>query len=59
MLLHNLRGLTLNLQEMKKASSLVEAPNVDNNPSIDTSKKRFEKPQETKERNVYIMHQIV
>lgn len=42
------------LQELKKASSLVEAPNVDNKPDIESLKKRFKKQQDTKERNATI-----
>ena len=45
---------TEQLQEMKKASSLVEAPNIDTKPNIESLKKRFTKPQEIKERNVII-----
>lgn len=45
---------TAQLQEMKKASSLVEAPDVGNKPNIKTLKKRFKKPQETKKRNTAI-----
>jgi len=42
------------LQEMKKASSLVEAPNIEKKPDIELLKKRFTKSQETKERNATI-----
>ena len=42
------------LQEMKKASSLVEAPNIDTKPDIKTLAKRFKKSQTTKERNATI-----
>jgi len=42
------------LQELKKASSLVEAPNIDNKPDIKSLKKRFKKQQDTKERNATI-----
>ena len=39
---------TSQLDEMRKASSLIEAPNVDRKPDIDTLKKRFNKQQDTK-----------
>ncbi|BAF72254.1 conserved hypothetical protein [Sulfurovum sp. NBC37-1] len=42
------------LAELKTASSLVEAPNVDKKPDIEKLKKRFSKKQGTKERNVTI-----
>jgi len=42
------------LSEMKKASSLVEVPNIDKKPNIESLKKRFTKSQETKERNATI-----
>ncbi|SFV56762.1 hypothetical protein MNB_SV-3-838 [hydrothermal vent metagenome] len=45
---------TSQLNEMRKASSLVEAPNIDNKPNIDTLRKRFKKLQEIKERNATI-----
>jgi len=45
---------TSQLQEMKKASSLVEAPNIEKKPDIESLKKRFTKSQEIKERNVTI-----
>jgi len=45
---------TSQLQEMKKASSLVEAPNIDKKPDIESLKKRFAKSQEIKERNATI-----
>ena len=45
---------TSQLQEMKKSSSLVEAPNVDKKPDSEALKKRFEKLKETKERNATI-----
>ncbi len=39
------------LQELKKASSLVEAPNIDIKPDIDKLKRVFEEIKETQERN--------
>jgi len=45
---------TSQLQEMKKASSLVEAPNVDKKPDIKMLSKQFKKSQTTKERNAII-----
>jgi len=45
---------TSQLQEMKKASSLVEAPNIEKKPDIESLKKRFTKSQEIKERNATI-----
>jgi len=42
------------LSQMKKASSLVEAPNIDKKPDMESLKKRFKKPQEIKERNATI-----
>ena len=36
---------------MKKASSLVEAPNVDRKPDIEKLRKIFAKAEDTKERN--------
>jgi len=45
---------TSQLAEMKKASSLVEAPNIDKKPDIESLKKRFTKSQEIKERNATI-----
>ena len=42
---------TSQLQEMKKASSLVEAPNVDRKPDIEKLRKIFAKAEDTKERN--------
>ncbi len=45
---------TTQLQEMRKSSSLVEAPNIDKKPDIEKLKKRFDIPQETKERNIKI-----
>jgi len=45
---------TEQLSQMKKASSLVEAPNIDKKPDIESLKKRFNKSQEIKERNATI-----
>ena len=42
---------TSQLQEMKKASSLVQAPNVDRKPDIEKLRKIFAKAEDTKERN--------
>ena len=46
------------LQELKKASSLVEAPNVDNRPKIEMCQKLFENINDTKERNKQILGAI-
>ena len=46
---------TTQLQELKKASSLVEAPNIDTKPDIDQLKRRLEKTKETQERNKKIV----
>ena len=45
---------TSQLQEMKKASSLVEAPAIHHKHSVDNLKKRFKKTLTTKERNAMI-----
>lgn len=45
---------TSQLQEMKKASSLVEAPNIDKKPDRLILSKKFKKSQTIKERNVTI-----
>ena len=45
---------TAQLQAMRKASSLVEAPNVDNTPDSETLKNYFKEAKETKERNIII-----
>ena len=42
---------TVQLQELKKASSLVEAPNIDAKPDMEQLKRMLEKPKETQERN--------
>ena len=46
---------TTQLQELKKASSLVEAPNIDTKPDIDQLKRMLDKTQETQERNKQIV----
>ncbi len=46
---------TVQLQELKKASSLVEAPNVDKKPNETELKKILSKAKETKERNRLIV----
>jgi len=46
------------LQELRKASSLVEAPNVDNRPKIEMCQKLFENINDTKERNKQILGAI-
>ena len=46
------------LQELKKASSLVEAPNVDKRPKIEMCQKLFENIVDTKERNKQILGAI-
>jgi len=43
------------LQELKKASSLIEAPNIDKKPDIEKLKKIFAKTKEIKERNKQIV----
>ncbi len=43
------------LQELKKASSLVEAPNIDIKPDIDQLKRILNKTKETQERNKKIV----
>jgi len=45
---------TTQLQEMKKASALIEAPNSDKKPDINLLAKQFDKSQTTKERNATI-----
>ncbi len=42
---------TMQLQEMKKASALLEAPNIDTEPDIDRLQKLLAKAKDTKERN--------
>ena len=51
----NTRVDTSQLAEMKKASSLVEAPNIDKQPDIEKLRKQLEKVKDTKERNVLIL----
>ncbi len=46
------------LQELKKASSLVEASNVDKRPKENTLKKLFENITDMKQRNQQILHAI-
>ena len=46
------------LQELRKASSLVEAPNVDNRPKIEACKKLFENINDIQERNKKILQAI-
>jgi len=41
----------MQLQELKKASSLIEAPNIDKRPKIEDCQKLFENINDTKERN--------
>ena len=49
---------TTQLQELQKASSLVEAPNIDTKPDIETLKNLFENITEIKERNKQILKAI-
>ncbi len=44
------------LEEMRKASSLVEAPDTDNEPDMDKLRRMFEKVKERQERNRQIVH---
>ena len=59
-----LRGLgdndidMMQLQELKTASSLVEAPNIDNKPKIEELKKLFKNTQNIQERNKTIIQAI-
>jgi FixJ family two-component response regulator len=46
------------LQELKTASSLVEAPNIDNKPKIEELKKLFKNTQNLQERNKTILKAI-
>ena len=46
---------TTQLQELKKASSLVEAPNIDKKPDSKKLKKMLSKAKDTKERNTIIL----
>ena len=46
------------LQELRKASSLVEGPNVDNRPTIEACQKLFENINDIKERNKQILKAI-
>ena len=46
------------LQELRKASSLVGAPNVDNRPKIEACQKLFENIKDIKERNKKILGAI-
>ena len=46
------------LQELRKASSLVEAPNVDNRPKIEACQKLFENTKDITERNKKILGAI-
>lgn len=46
---------TTQLQELKKASSLVEAPNIDKKPNVEKLRKMLSKTKETKERNKLIL----
>jgi len=46
------------LQELRKASSLVEAPNVDNRPKQEACQKLFENISDMQERNKMILHAI-
>lgn len=46
---------TSQLQELKKASSLIEAPNIDNKPDEETLRKILSKTQDKKERNTLIL----
>jgi REP element-mobilizing transposase RayT len=46
---------TSQLQELKKASSLVEAPNIDKRPDEETLRKILSKAQDKKERNTRIL----
>ncbi len=46
------------LQELKKASSLIEAPNIDTQPKIEECRKLFENIVEVKERNRQILKAI-
>jgi DNA-binding NarL/FixJ family response regulator len=46
------------LQELKTASSLVEAPNIDNKPKIEELKKLFKNTQNIQERNKTILKAI-
>ncbi len=46
------------LQELKTASSLVEAPNIDNKPKIEELKKLFKNTQNLQERNKTIIQAI-
>jgi DNA-directed RNA polymerase specialized sigma subunit len=45
---------TEQLSQIKKASSLVEAPNIDKKPNIEKLQKMFENKKEIKERNATI-----
>ena len=47
---------TTQLQEMKKAASLIEAPNIDKKPDSEKLKKLLAKAKDTKERNQQILH---
>ena len=49
---------TTQLQELKKASSLVEVPNIDNKPDIEKLQKMFENIADKKERNKQILEAI-
>jgi len=49
---------TTQLQELKKASSLVEAPNSDNKPNMQTLQKMFEDITDIKQRNQQILKAI-
>ena len=46
---------TSQLEEMKKASSLVEAPNIDKKPDMDQLRSMLEKAKDTQERNKQIV----